>query len=559
MLKNKLLRGIPVSEGYGIGKALVFENFTPVVPDRIVSEEEKDAELNQLHAAIHAASDEIHDLLSRCGDSESVQAKILRVHLDILEDHEMLERMEDSIQNDANCCKKAVWDVYSEIISVLVNSGGDEFSERAADMKDVRNRILRCCEGKQAVDLFSITQPVVLIASDLAPSDTANLPQDKIIAIAAEYGGQTSHTAILARSVGIPAVLGVPGLTSAVGDGEEVIVDAVEGIVISRPDELQRTQYAGKRRMFLDEQAVESEYAKQPATLADGTRIITEINIGSVEDARRCDAEVDGVGLLRTEFLYMGAEHLPDEELQFSAYASILKSMNGKPVILRTLDIGGDKSIPYMQLPKEKNPFLGLRALRFCLANEPLFRTQLRAAYRASVYGDLWIMFPMVGSLEDFRKAKAICLSVQKELSRENISFNAHVPLGIMIEIPSIALAADLAAKETDFASIGTNDLCQYTCAADRLNASVSDYYRNTDPGLLRLIRYTAKCYLREGKQVGVCGELAGNPETAKLLVGLGIRRLSMAPQSIGRVRKALNSITLNDAIELAENAVTRR
>lgn len=553
-MKSERLSGLPVSQGIAAGQVFLFIQEEPRRPAETAAAGGEERQLQLLEQARRRALDELNALAARFDRTEQEKADIFKAHLEILNDPCMLEEIQRKIREERQSCELAVWDAYQNILDVFAEMDDAVFLGRSADMRDVRDRLLRCCAGRPEPDLSLLDHPVILMAKELAPSDTACLPREYVLGIVTEEGGATSHTAILARSCGIPAVLGADGLMEAAASARMAVVDALTGTVLLDPDGETLAAYEERRAKWLRGRETDARFLGKRAVTLDGTEVLTEINLGSVADAYSKEASyADGAGLLRTEFLYMGAADLPDEEAQYQAYSEILQAFGTRPVILRTLDIGGDKSLPYLELPKEENPFLGLRALRFCFEKEALFRTQLRAAYRASVRGSLWIMFPMVGSVEDFRRAKQICLEVQRELEEEGVPFRRDVKLGIMIEIPSIALMADQAARETDFASIGTNDLCQYTCAADRLNPAVAPYYRPRDPGLLRLIRYVARAYAAEGKPVGVCGELASDPGMAPVLAGLGIRTLSMSGGALGAVRRALSEKTLGDMEAEAE------
>lgn len=552
------LSGIPVSQGIAYGPAFLY---CPEAPQRKtggIAAGGEQAELDRLNEAVKSARGELEGRIAQFTRQGREKTEIFGAHLEILDDPCMTDGIKQRIAEEHICCEQAIWDTYQEILDAFADIEDPVFRERAADLTDVRNRLLRCCEGRPEPDLSRLKEPMILIARDLTPSDMTCLPQDAVLAIATEIGGGASHTAILARAWGIPAVLGVEGLTGGVQPGQTVIVDAEKGCVIANPGEEVLADYRKRQADWLRDREESQGYLGREAVTLDGTRILTEINLGSVEDAHsEAAAWADGVGLLRTEFLYMESEVLPDEETQYQTYGEILRAFGSRPVILRTLDIGGDKRLPYLELPKEDNPFLGLRALRFCFAHEELFRIQLRAAYRASVHGNLWIMFPMVTDLEDFRRAKKLCLQVQRELEEEGVPFRRDVRLGIMIEIPAIALMADLAARETDFASIGTNDLCQYVCAADRLNSAVAPYYNPKNPGLLRLLAQVAKAYADAGKPVGVCGEMASDPRSAPILVGLGIRCLSMSGASLGGVRRALSQSSLEEMQRQAEKLLS--
>jgi phosphotransferase system enzyme I (PtsI) len=421
-------------------------------------------------------------------------------------------------------------------------------------MKDVCTRLLRNCAGIREQSLSVLPKPVIVFAHDLFPSDTASLDREKVLAIVTEVGGPTSHTAIIARSYEIPALLGVPEVLTAVSDGDRVIVDAVEGRLITQPEEEQVGIYQKKRAEFAEHAARTKKYIGIDPVTADGEKIEVELNIGSASVTELQGSKyTTGVGLFRTEFLYMGRETLPSEEEQYTIYRKVLTKFGDRPVTLRTLDIGGDKKLESMELPKEDNPFLGNRALRLCLSHRDLFKTQLRAALRAGTVGNLWIMFPMVGSLDDIRNAKQVLKEVRDDLDRENIPYGKNIKIGIMIEIPSIAMMADLAVKEVDFASIGTNDLCQYLTASDRLNPAVSSYYQSYHPAMFRLIRYVAEEFGKAGKPLCVCGELGGDRLAMPVLLGFGIRRISMGLASVAEVKKIISGLTISRAEKLSE------
>ncbi|MDR3552590.1 MAG: phosphoenolpyruvate--protein phosphotransferase, partial [Clostridia bacterium] len=430
--------------------------------------------------------------------------------------------------------------------------------ERADDLSDVRTRLLRLWFGVgQKGSLAALDRPVIVAAHDLMPSDTATMARDKVLAIITESGGETSHSAILARSYGIPAILGVEGILSVVHDGETVIADAIAGEVITQPAAQELAKYEKKRTQYLIRAAeIKTYLSAKPVTL-DGTHIDIELNIGSAQPRELAGTEfTDGVGLFRTEFLYMGCTALPDEEDQFIAYKAVLQACGKKPVIIRTLDAGGDKQPECLRLLKEDNPFLGLRALRLCFDMMPVFKTQLRALLRASVYGNLWIMFPMVGSLGDIRFAKKIIGEVKMELAAQSIDYDPDIKIGIMVEIPSIAVMADIAAEEVDFASIGTNDLCQYLTAVDRLNPKVAKYYQSYHPAMFRLIGSVTEAFKKQGKPVSVCGEMGGDPIAASILIGLGIRKLSMNLSSVASVKKLITGLNIQKSERMAKTVL---
>ena len=441
--------------------------------------------------------------------------------------------------------EKAVGQVVDHFASVFEMMPQDYMKERAADVKDVGKRLLSHLSGKQGVRLSEIQEEVILVADDLTPSDTVQLEQDKVLAIITRIGGKTSHTAILAKSLGIPAVLGVGDAVEAIQNGTPLIVDGEAGLCILHPDEAVTEEYLLKWEEEQEQQLFLLEYAHQPARTLDGVTIEVAANIGTAAEAKLAEESgAEGVGLFRTEFLFMNANEMPSEEAQFAAYREVAERLNGKPVIIRTLDIGGDKELSYLSLPKEMNPFLGYRAIRLCLDQKEILVTQLRAIVRASQYGKLKIMFPMVASLEEWREAKALLEEVQAGLRVQGVPFDEEMEVGIMVEVPSAALLADLFAKEVDFFSIGTNDLVQYTLAVDRMNEKVAYLYDYFHPAVVRLVKQVVEAAHREGKWVGMCGGMAGDPLAAPLLLGLGLDEWSMDAGSMKKVKYAVSKLS---------------
>ena len=484
------------------------------------------------------------------------QAKIFSAHREILSDESLRDTILSSIQNDLVSAETAVFFAKDLYVSLLSGAEDATISQRAADVKDVINRLIRCMRGGKPDSLSRLPEDCILVARDLLPSETVSMDRKRVLGIVTESGGATSHTAILARSYGIPALLGVPDATRLIQTGTELLLDALNGTLTIRPD--QETRAAGERKRALWRKWLDAEEAtkKNEARTKDGVRIEIGLNIGS--DSEEIPDYADFIGLFRTEFLYMNSERLPTEEEQFLAYRRVLEKANGKPVTLRTLDIGADKTLPYLRLPREENPALGRRALRFCLNEEQIFKTQLRAALRASAYGNLWLMLPMVGSVDDIERAKAVVNEAIAELEEEKAEYNPDFQMGIMIEIPSIALISDLAAEAADFASIGTNDLCQYTHAADRMNADVASYYQEKSTAMYRLIDMAINGFRVAGKPISVCGELGGDPEAAAVMVGMGIRKLSMNETCMAGVKRRLAEITIGEAEQLAREATRR-
>ncbi len=547
-------RGLAISEGVVCGKALIYEPYNP--EGVVYNADSLERAQERIDAYLHAlerAHLELENIFDAVAGYAREKAKIFQTHQLLLGDAAIDQEVREQILRGKSV-SQAVTDVFALFIGMLERAENAFTNERTADLRDVRNRILRCLEGKSEKNLSLLPEPRVIFARELLPSDVATIDRENVLAIVTELGGVTSHTAIVARSYGIPAVLGVEELLSCVTDGDDVILDGAAGLVILRPSAQEMDDYRIKRAEDENLRRIMQTYRDIPAVTQDGTAVAIELNISSAEILRAGDiAASDGVGLMRSEFLYMQSrDSPPDEEAQFREYKAAALAFQGKPVILRTLDIGGDKQLPYMELPREDNPFLGRRALRLCLEETSIFRTQLRAALRASLFGDLWLMFPMVGNLEDFRAAKAFVSTVMAELEAESIPYKRDIPLGIMIEIPSIALIADKVAHEVDFASIGTNDLCQYLMAADRLNQSVAAYYQSYHPAVFRLIGYVAEQFSKSGKPLSICGEIGGSPDAAIALVGLGLRMLSMSAANVAAVKRSITGITIKEAQRIA-------
>lgn len=549
-----IYQGNPVSGGIAIGEILRYKPFSPVIEEKKIPASEVAETLKHYDDSRNRAKAELEEIRGRLLPEDPEKAKIFTAHIDILFDVAMDEEIRSCIQYDLLTAETAVNKIFRKYIRIIGKAKDKLIRERAADMKDVCNRLLRNCMGIREQNLAVLQKPVIVVAEDLFPSDTASMDRGKVLAIVTEIGGPTSHTAIIARSYEIPALLGVTDAMSLMADGQQAVVDAVDGQLITDPKDDEIKQYEAKRIRFLKDAEETKKYLGVEPVAQDGTRIEVELNIGSADAMELQGSKyTTGVGLFRTEFLYMGRDTLPTEEEQYEIYRRVLTEFGDRPVTLRTLDIGGDKKLDCLELPKEDNPFLGNRALRLCLTHLDLFKTQLRAALRAGVYGNLWIMFPMVGSLDDIRNAKAVVREVQEDLTREGIPYGKNIQYGIMIEIPAIALIADLAAQEVDFASIGTNDLCQYTTAVDRLNPTVSSYYQSYHPAMFRLIRHVVTEFNRAGKPICVCGEMGGDPLAIPVLLGMGMRRISMGIASVARAKKVISQLTVQEAEQLAQ------
>ncbi len=550
-------KGNPVSEGIAVGKAYLYQPYVPQVTEGEIPEDQAPAAVARYEKLLEGAKQElaaIRDRLEKAGDGD--KAKIFTAHQDILFDVAMDEEIRDKITYDFMTPEWAIHKVYEKFIKILNKAKDDLIRERVADMRDVKNRLLRIAAGVPEKNLAALGEPVIVVAHDLLPSDTATLDRKNVLALVTEIGGATSHSAIIARSYEIPALLGVDGAMENLSHGQEIAVDAVEGLLVADPSGEVKADFAKKREAFLKRREEEKKLLGVEPRMADGTLLPVHLNVGSANDQElAAEKYTDGVGLFRTEFIYMGKEQLPTEDEQYEIYKKVLTAFGDRPVTIRTLDIGGDKKLQCMELPVEENPFLGNRALRLCFSMPEVFLTQLRAALRASVHGNLWIMFPMVGSMDDIRRAKAFVQQAKDQLDAQGVPYSPNVKLGIMVEIPSIALVADLAAKEVDFASIGTNDLTQYSTAVDRMNPALREYYQSYHPALFRLIGYVVESFAKEGKPVSVCGEMGGDPYAAAVLAGLGMSKLSMGSASVARIKKMLSGLTMEKARELAAKA----
>ena len=550
----RMLKGNPISRGIALGKLYIYQAFTPDVHEAYCEAGQEHEQFHKFNQALQTAGEELDKIVVSLTADSPDKAKIFTAHKEILYDEEVADQVEEMILNSRAMPDYAVDMVFTQFAELLSQVDDPLIAARATDLLDVRNRVLRILQGEEEHNLSSLTEEVIIVAHDLLPSDTATLDREKVLGIITEVGGETSHTAIIARSYKIPAVLGVPEATKILKNDQFVVLDALEGKVLMAPDDATVEEYELKYAEFEKNEVEANKYLDKPSITASGEKFSIGLNIGSDEPNESIKFG-DFIGLFRTEFLYMESDHMPTEEEQFKAYKRVLANAQGKPVTLRTLDIGGDKSLKYMVLPQEDNPFLGNRALRLCLSQPDLFKTQLRAALRASAFGELEIMFPMVGTIDDIRNAKAVVEEVKTELRSEEIPFNENIKVGIMIEIPSIALMADAAASEVDFASVGTNDLTQYTHAVDRMNADLVDYFQSMSPAMFRLLGNVFSEFNKAGKPISVCGELAGDPAGAIVLIGLGLRKLSMNGANIAHVKQTVSKFTLDEMEAIADKA----
>ncbi|MGR6128677.1 phosphoenolpyruvate--protein phosphotransferase [Paenibacillus sp. SER-28] len=550
------ISGIAASAGIAIARAFILEHPNYAVERRAVGDVE--AEIARLDAALVQSQTELESIkektLQELGEKK---AEIFASHLLILNDPELIDPVKAKIRDEQLNADYALNEVATQFISMFENMKSAYLQERASDMRDVTKRILNHLLGVHFVSPAEIAEETIVLAEDLTPSDTAQLNREFVKGFATNIGGRTSHSAIMARSLEIPAVVGTKNILSQAKSGDLIIVDGLDGHVFVNPTEEIVAEYRAKQVAY-DKQREEWRKLRGEATVSvDGVHVELAANIGTPNDvAGVLDNGGEGVGLYRTEFLYMGRDKLPSEEVQYTAYKTVLDRMEGKPVVVRTLDIGGDKELPYLDLPKEMNPFLGFRAIRLCLDRQDIFRTQLRALLRASVHGNLRIMFPMIATLNEFREAKAVLLEEKEKLVAEGVSVSEEIQLGIMVEIPSTAVLADQFAKEVDFFSIGTNDLIQYTMAADRMNERVSYLYQPYNPSILRLVKMVIDAAHREGRWVGMCGEMAGDTTAIPLLLGLGLDEFSMSATSILPARSQISKLSRADMEKLATKAL---
>ncbi|MDU5110755.1 MAG: phosphoenolpyruvate--protein phosphotransferase [Clostridium sp.] len=533
-------KGIAASKGYAIGKVFLQEHEEIVITDAKVSDIAAEKEvLNKALAQSKVQLEKIRDkALEEIGEHE---AQVFEAHLTLLDDPEFTGGMLLEIESNSINAMKAVESVTNTFVMIFDSMEDEYMKERAADIKDVSKRIISNLAGKGG-DAFAITEAnTVVVAHDLTPSDTAQLDRSKVTGFLTNIGGRTSHSAIMARTLEIPAIVGLKDITTSVKNGDMVIVDGIEGICIINPDQSVIDEYTAKREKFLAEQEELKKLISVKTVTKSGRRVEVCGNIGSPADAEAVVANGgDGVGLFRTEFLYMDRDSAPTEEEQFEAYKKVLEIMDGKQVVIRTLDIGGDKTLPYLPLPQEMNPFLGYRAIRLCLDRKDIFKVQIRALLRASVYGNLAVMFPMISGLEEFQAAKEFVDECKAELKAEGKEYSEKIQWGIMVEIPAAAVYADELAKHVDFFSIGTNDLIQYTLAADRMSEKVSYLYNPMHPAVLRLIKMTIDGAHKHGKWVGMCGEMAGDESAIPTLVEYGLDEFSMSATSILTAKKII-------------------
>ena len=555
-----MITGIPASPGIVFGKALVLKEEKIVLDTQKISEDQVEAEVARFYAGREAAVEQLNSIHQRALKSLGEEkAAIFEGHLMILEDEELEEEIIDYLRSNKVNASVAASKIIDQQVEMLSEIDDEYLKERAGDIRDIGNRLIKNILGMHIVDLGDITEESILVAYDLTPSETAQLNLEKVLGFITDIGGRTSHTSIMARSLELPAIVGTNDVTVRVNTGDYLILDAVNNRVYVNPTQAEIDELKTLEAKLAEEKAELAKLKDLPAVTLDGHKVDVVANIGTIRDcegAHRNGAE--GVGLYRTEFLFMDRDQLPSEEEQFIAYKEVVEAMEGRLVVLRTMDIGGDKELPYLNLPKEMNPFLGWRAVRIALDRREILHAQLRAVLRASAFGKLAVMFPMIISVEEIRELKSVLETLKAELRAEGKAFDENIQVGVMVETPSAAVNAKFLAKEVDFFSIGTNDLTQYTLAVDRGNELISHLYNPMSPSVLGLIKQVIDASHAEGKWTGMCGELAGDERATLLLLGMGLDEFSMSAISVPRIKKLIRHVNYQEVKALANEALQK-
>lgn len=551
-----MFKGIAGSEGIGIGRVVIIEEHEAVIEDKTITD--VDAEIQRVQSAIEKFVNVTTEMADKMEATVGAKdADILRGHIMLLRDPTIEEQIVALIRSEKVTAEKALDQVLEQTAELFAQIPDELLQQRATDFRDIKTRIVKILLGIEELDISAVPAGTVLVAKDLTPSMTAGIVPENIAGVLTEVGGRTSHSAILARAMEIPAVLSIEGICSQVKNGDMVVLDGTKGEAIVNPDEATVSEYEKKLEEYRKEKELLKKYTGKPTVSKDGTKAELVCNIGKLEDAKKaaeCDGE--GIGLFRTEFLFMDRDSLPTEEEQFEVYKSVAETMAGKPVIIRTLDIGGDKEIPYLGLEKEDNPFLGFRAIRFCLQRKDIYETQLKALVRASAFGKIKVMVPLVTGLDELRQVKAMIADIMKEYDASGVAYNKDLEVGVMMETPAACLMADALAKEAAFFSIGTNDLTGYTMAVDRGNAKVAYLYSTYNPAVLRAIKRIIECGKKEGIMVGMCGEAAADEKLIPLLLAFGLDEFSVSATSVLRTRKTISECDIKECRELADRVM---
>ena len=551
-----MFKGIAGSEGIGIGRVVIIEEHEAVIEDKTITD--VDAEIQRVQSAIEKFVNVTTEMADKMEATVGAKdADILRGHIMLLRDPTIEEQIVALIRSEKVTAEKALDQVLEQTAELFAQIPDELLQQRATDFRDIKTRIVKILLGIEELDISAVPAGTVLVAKDLTPSMTAGIVPENIAGVLTEVGGRTSHSAILARAMEIPAVLSIEGICSQVKNGDMVVLDGTRGEAIVNPDEAAVSEYEKKLEEYRKEKELLKKYTGKPTISKDGTKVELVCNIGKPEDAKKvveCDGE--GIGLFRTEFLFMDRDSLPTEEEQFEAYKSVAETLAGKPVIIRTLDIGGDKEIPYLGLEKEDNPFLGFRAIRFCLQRKDIYETQLKALVRASAFGKIKVMVPLVTGVDELRQVKAMIADIMKEYDAAGVAYNKDLEVGVMMETPAACLMADVLAKEAAFFSIGTNDLTGYTMAVDRGNAKVAYLYSAYNPAVLRAIKRIIECGKKEGIMVGMCGEAAADEKLIPLLLAFGLDEFSVSATSVLRTRKTISECDIKECRELADRVM---
>ena len=551
-----MYKGIAGSEGLGIGKVVIIADHDITIETQHVPE--TDSEIARLQEAIEKFVEITNKMADKMDETVGKKdADILRGHIQMLQDPMIEEQISSLIIAEKITAEMAVDQVLEQTAEMFSQIPDELLQQRATDFRDIKARMIKLLMGIEDVDISQVPAGTVLVAKDLTPSMTAGIKPENIEGILTEMGGKTSHSAILARAMEIPAVLSIEGICDIVKNGDTVVLDGTSGEALVNPEEDVVKEFEDKREQFAKDKALLKAYAGKPSVTKDGTKVELVCNIGKPEDAKKaveCDGE--GIGLFRTEFLFMDRDSIPTEDEQFEAYKAVAETMKGKPVIIRTLDIGGDKDVPYLGLEKEENPFLGFRAIRFCLQRQDIYKTQLKALVKASAYGKIKIMVPLVTGVDELRQVKTMVADIMTEFDEKDVPYNKNIEIGVMMETPAACMMADALAKEAAFFSIGTNDLTGYTMAVDRGNAKVAYLYSTYNPAVLRAIKRIIECGRKEGIMVGMCGEAAADPKLIPLLLAFGLDEFSVSATSVLKTRKIISDCDVGACKELAEKVM---